>query len=359
MKKEMGNGLGRIKEWKFAFSLFAAYWGVLLLMSGIHSGLIVLMDDLQCNAVIQSVVPILYWGMAAALITGYARKRIKDTYEEPLHKMAEATRKVSEGDFSVYVPTIHTADKLDYLDIMMLDFNKMVEELGSIETLKTDFVSNVSHEMKTPISIIKNYAQLLQTGKASEDQAKEYAEGIEDAASRLSSLISNILKLNKLEHQRITPEVEIYDVCRQLCESVFLFEDVMEEKEIELEADIEDAAMIEADASLMEMVWNNLLSNAVKFTERGGSITIRQTSDESYVRVSVSDTGCGISKENINRIFDKFYQGDTSHSTEGNGLGLALVKRVLEMTDGEIQITSEEGKGSTFVVTLPAAKAES
>lgn len=138
------------------------------MMSGIHTGLIVLMDDLQCNAVIQSVVPILYWGMVAVGITGYTRKRIKDTYEGPLHKMAEATRKVSEGDFSVYVPTTHTADKLDYLDVMMLDFNKMVEELGSIETLKTDFVSNVSHEMKTPVSIIKNYAQLLQTGKASE-----------------------------------------------------------------------------------------------------------------------------------------------------------------------------------------------
>lgn len=359
MKREKRSGSGRIKEWQFALSLFAIYWGVLLLMSGIHTGLIVLMDDLQCNAVIQSIVPILYWGMVAVGITGYTRKRIKDTYEGPLHKMAEATRKVSEGDFSVYVPTTHTADKLDYLDVMMLDFNKMVEELGSIETLKTDFVSNVSHEMKTPISIIKNYAQLLQTGKASEEQRKEYAKGIEDAASRLSSLISNILKLNKLEHQRITPEVEPYDVCRQLCESVFLFEDAMEEKGIGLEADIEDIAMIEADGSLMELVWNNLLSNAVKFTGKGGTITIRQTSDEAHIRVSISDTGCGISKENINHIFDKFYQGDTSHSMEGNGLGLALVKRVLELMDGEIQITSEEGKGSTFLVTLPVARADS
>lgn len=145
-------------------------------------------------------------------------------------------------------------------------------------------------------------------------------------------------------------------MCRQLCESVFLFEESIEEKEIGLEADIEDTAMIKADASLMELVWNNLLSNAVKFTERGGSITIRQTSNEDHICVSVSDTGCGISKESINHIFDKFYQGDTSHSAEGNGLGLALVKRVLELMDGEIQITSEEGKGSTFLVILPAAE---
>ncbi|MDE6847645.1 MAG: HAMP domain-containing histidine kinase [Lachnospiraceae bacterium] len=355
MKKEKRNYYERIQERRFALSLLAIYWGVLLLMAGIHSGLIVMMEELQWNSFIKSIAPILYWGMAAVGITVYTRKRIKDTYEVPLHNMAEATGKVAKGDFSVYVPTIHTADKLDYLDVMIMDFNKMVEELGSIETLKTDFVSNVSHEMKTPISIINNYAQLLQTGKASEEQAKEYAKGIEDAAARLSSLISNILKLNKLEHQSITPEVKSYDVCRQLCESIFLFEDVIEEKGIELEADIEDAAMIKADASLMELVWNNLLSNAVKFTEREGIITIRQTSDVNFIRVSVSDTGCGISKANINRVFDKFYQGDTSHSTEGNGLGLALVKRVLELMDGEIRITSEEGKGSTFVVTLPAA----
>lgn len=345
----------KIKENLFPPSLFAIYLGVLLLMSGIHTGLIVFMNRVQWNELVQTIIPMLYWGLVAVGLTLFTRKKMKRTYEEPLHKMAEATRKVSEGDFSVYVPTIHTADKLDYLDIMIMDFNKMVEELGSIETLKTDFVSNVSHEMKTPIAIIKNYAQLLRVGQVSKEREKEYAKNIEQAAARLSSLISNILKLNKLEHQRITPEVENYDVCRQLCESIFLFEDVLEEKEIELEADIEDVAIIKADASLMELVWNNLLSNAIKFTDRGGSIIIRQTSDESCIRVSVSDTGCGISKESMNHIFDKFYQGDTSHSTEGNGLGLALVKRVLELMDGEIQITSEEGKGSTFLVKLPAS----
>lgn len=340
----------------FPLSLFAIYMGVLLLMSRVHTGLLVFMDKVRWNGLVQTIVPMVYWGMVAVGLTLFTRKKMKSTYAEPLHKMAEAAGKVSEGDFSVYVPTIHTADKLDYLDIMILNFNKMVEELGSIETLKTDFISNVSHEMKTPIAIIKNYAQLLQTGHVSEEQGKEYAKNIEQAAARLSLLIGNILKLNRLEHQRITPEVEIYDVCRQLCESVFLFEDALEEKEIDLEADIEDAALIKADASLMELVWNNLLSNAVKFTGLKGSIRIRQTSDENYVRVSVSDTGCGIAKENMKHIFDKFYQGDTSHAMEGNGLGLALVKRVLELSNGEIQISSEEGKGSTFLVTLPAAK---
>lgn len=348
----------KIKENLFPLSLFAIYLGVLLLMSGIHTGLIVFMDKVRWNGLVQTAVPMLYWGIVATGLTLFTRQKMKNTYEEPLHKMAEATRKVSEGDFSVYVPAIHTADKLDYLDVMIMDFNKMVEELGSIETLKTDFLSNVSHEMKTPIAIIKNYAQLLRAGKASEEQKKEYAKGIEDAASRLSSLVSNILKLNKLENQKIMPEVKVYDVCRQLCGSIIMFEDAMEKKGIVLEADIEDAALVKADEDLVEIVWNNLLSNAVKFTGRGGSITVRQASDGKHTRVSVSDTGCGIAKESIKHIFDKFYQGDTSHSTEGNGLGLAMVKRVLELAGGEIQITSKEGKGSTFIVTLPVAGKE-
>ena len=355
MRKDKGNRYKRIKERRFALSLFVIYCGILLLMSGFHMGLIVLMNDLKWNAFAQSVVPILYWGIAAVGITVYTRKRVKDTYEEPLHKMADATKKVAEGDFSVYVPTIHTSDKLDYLDVMIMDFNKMVEELGSIETLKTDFVSNVSHEMKTPIAVIKNYAELLQMEQMDKERRVEYAKSIENAAVRLSNLISNILKLNKLENQSIMPEMGKYDLCRQLCECILQFEDKWDEKEIELDTQIEDTAMVNADENLLELVWNNLLSNAIKFTEKGGNVTVCQTSDEDCIRVSVSDSGCGIAKESVNHIFDKFYQGDTSHAKEGNGLGLALVKRVVELMDGDIQVVSEEGKGSTFTVTLPRA----
>lgn len=355
MKNENSNKYGAVKESRFPASLFAIYLAVLLLMAGVHTGLIVFMNKAGWNDVVQPIVPMIYWGLVALGLTLFTRKKIKDTYEEPLHKLAEATEMVANGDFSVYVPTLHTADKMDYLDVMILDFNKMVEELGSIETLKTDFVSNVSHEMKTPIAIIKNYAELLQMGQVSEAQRKEYGETIESAALKLSNLISNILKLNKLENQRITTEVKNYDICRQLCECILQFEDAWDEKEIELETEIEDAAVIRADNSLLELVWNNLISNAIKFTEPGGSIKICQVSDEKHVKVSISDTGCGIRRDSMNHIFDKFYQGDTSHSKEGNGLGLALVKRVLELMDGDIQVISEEGKGSTFTVTLPAA----
>ena len=355
MKKMNHNKYGKVNDSRFSPSFFVVYFGTLLLMSGIHTGLLVFMNRAGWNEIIQSIIPILYWGMIAVGLTLFARREIRRTYEEPMHMLAEAAEKVAAGDFSVYVPTLHTADKLDYLDIMIMDFNKMVEELGSIETLKTDFVSNVSHEMKTPIAIIKNYAEMLRMERITEEQRKEYAKSVESAAVRLSDLIGNILKLNKLENQRITPDIEVYDVCRQLCECILQFEDVWDEKEIVLEAEIEDAAMIRADASLMELVWNNLLSNAIKFTEPGGQVTVSQTSDEKQIRISVSDTGCGMSRESMESIFDKFYQGDTSHSKEGNGLGLALVQRVLELMDGDIQVVSEEGKGSTFTVVLPAA----
>mgnify|MGYP000450051073 FL=1 len=150
----------------------------------------------------------------------------------------------------------------------------------------------------------------------------------------------------------------MYDVCRQLCDCILQYESAWEKKEIEMEVEMEDRAEIYADQDLMELVWNNLLSNAVKFTELGGVITVRQLSDEQGVTISVSDTGCGMSKNTMKHIFDKFYQGDTSHSKEGNGLGMAMVKRVLELMDGEIQVLSEEKQGSTFIVTLPMAGKE-
>ena len=343
----------RIKDNLFPPSLFGIYMGVLCLMSGIHMGLITLMNEKEWNTALQPAIPILYWALVAVGLTLFTRKKMKDTYEEPLHRLADATKKVAGGDFSIYVPTIHAANKMDYLDLMIQDFNKMVEELGSVETLKTDFISNVSHEMKTPIAIIKNYAEMLQREGVSEEDKKEYARNIEEAAVRLSSLIGDILKLNKLENQNMDPEIVRYDLCGQLADCILQFENVWDEKELELEVDLEERAYVEADRSLMELVWNNLLSNAIKFTEPGGHVTVRQKSLGDFVEVSVSDTGCGMSRENIRHIFDKFYQGDSSHAREGNGLGLAMVSRVLELMDGNIQVVSEEGKGSTFTVKLP------
>ncbi len=347
-----------VKQSRFPVFLFGTFFLTLLLMSGIHTGLIVGLNTWEVNKVIQTVVPMIYWGSVAAGLTLYTAWQIRRTYETPMKKLAEATSQVAGGDFSVYISPLHTPEKLDYLDVMIMDFNTMVEELGSIETLKTDFFSNVSHEIKTPLAVIQNNAELLQKKSLSEEQQRECTETILHATKRLSSLITNMLKLNKLEKQTIKPVPQKYDVCAQLCECALQFEHVWEEKGIELEADLEEHAIIEGDEGLLELVWTNLLSNAIKFTPSGGTIMLSQTSDGKKVTVSVSDTGCGMDEETKKRIFDKFYQGDTSHATEGNGLGLALVKRILQLSDGSISVESAVGKGSVFTVELPVSLQE-
>jgi signal transduction histidine kinase len=166
-------------------------------------------------------------------------------------------------------------------------------------------------------------------------------------------LVTNILKLNKLENQQIYPQTQAYNLSEQLRESLLDFEDAWEKKSLELEVDgIDDDIIIQADAELLTLVWNNLFSNAIKFSEDGGKISVSLKSENGYAVAKVSDTGCGMPPEVGKRIFEKFYQGDNSHSTQGNGLGLALVKRVIDIMDGEISVESTLGQGSTFIVKL-------
>ena len=296
-----------------------------------------------------------FWFLASVGFTLFISWQSKKKYTEPLEEIADAARKVAEGDFSVYLRPRHTKDKADCLDVLVQDFNKMVEELGSTETLKTDFFSNVSHEFKTPLSVISSNAQILQREKL-EGEQKECVDNILYSCKKMTSLVQNMLKLNKLEKQTIIPEVEVYDVCAQICECAVQFEESWEKRNLEFDADLEEHAYILADPGLMELVWNNLLSNAIKYNREGGSITISETSDEQYVRVSVADTGLGMNKNVMKHIFDKFYQGDESHATFGNGLGLAMVKRILELSDASITVESTPDKGSVFTVVLEKAQ---
>ena len=343
-----------IRSSRFPLALFGIILAGLMLASGIHMGFIILLTRLELDDFVTVNVPILYWCLIAAGVTPLISRLARSTYEKPLKQIAQAARQVAGGDFSVYVPPIHAADKQDYMDGLILDFNKMVAELGSIETLKTDFFSNVSHEIKTPLAVIQNTAALLDDGTLTDRQA-EHVQAISRYARRLTDLITNILKLNKLEKQNIQPAPEPYDLCGQLAGCALLFEGRWEEKGIEFEAELEDQAVIVADESLLELVWNNLLSNAVKFTPAGGTVTLRQAATADGVEVAVSDTGCGMDAGTLEHIFDKFYQGDTSHAAEGNGLGLALVLRILRMVGGDISVSSKPGEGSTFTVKLPAS----
>ena len=238
---------------------------------------------------------------------------------------------------------------------MIRDLNAMITELGSIETLKTDFVSNVSHEIKTPLAVIQNYSSLLNAENLTEQERREYAGAISAATIRLNILITNVLRLSRLENQQIRPKSEQFDLGGQLTECLLGFENIWEEKEIEIEPDIEDDVLITSDRELLSIVWNNLLSNAFKFTEEGGTISVSLRTEDETAVVSVKDTGCGMPPETVRHVFDKFYQGDTSHSIQGNGLGLALVKRIVDIVGGEIRVESEPGEGSTFTVKLTGA----
>ena len=279
----------------------------------------------------------------------YIRRRM--TVDRPVRIITEAAEKITKGDLSVRIKPMQGAATEGFNRIITA-VNSMTEELSGIETLRTDFISNVSHEMKTPLAVMQNYGTLLQSPELSDEKRIEYAKGVTDASRRLADMMTNILKLNRLENQTIFPQKAVFDLGEQLCESLLQYESIWEKSDIEIETEIEDDVKVEADAELLSLVWNNLLSNAFKFTGEGGKVRVSLTTDGHYAVVSVSDTGCGMTPEVGAHIFEKFYQGDTSRATQGNGLGLALVKRVVDIMQGEIGVESAVGKGTTFTVKI-------
>lgn len=280
------------------------------------------------------------------------------TIRKPIKQIRETLDQAAAGDFSVRIDYIKGEESGNEFDEVITYLNHMLQELSGVETLRTDFVANVSHEMKTPMAVISNYGTLLQARELSDEQRIEYGKAITEQTRRLSALVTNILKLNKLENQQIYPNVERYDLSEQLSECMLEFESVWEDKEIEIETDITDCVYVEGDKELLSLVWNNLLSNAFKFTDSKGVVALKLYVDGPYVYVQVKDSGCGMTPETGQNIFKKFYQGDTSHATKGNGLGLALVKRVIDICKGEISVSSKLGEGSTFTVRLYRGKDE-
>ena len=279
----------------------------------------------------------------------FIRRRIM--VDRPVKMITDAAEKIMNGDFSARVKHMHGSG-MDGFNQIGESINAMAEELSSVETLRTDFIANVSHEMKTPLAVMQNYGTLLQTPDLPEEKRIEYAKSITDASRRLADMMTNILKLNRLENQQIYPNPTTFDLGEQLCESLLQYESTWERKNIEIETDIAESVLVCADVELLSLVWNNLFSNAFKFTEDGGRVTLTLTADETYATVKVSDTGCGMSADVGAHIFEKFYQGDTSHATQGNGLGLALVKRVVDIMQGEIGVESTVGVGTMFTVKI-------
>ncbi len=295
------------------------------------------------------------WLLAVtAIVTVLERWYRNRTLQKPVRRILDATEEVTKGNLKAAIEPIHKdSEQQNEFDLIIRNFNLMLKELQGMETLKTGFISNVSHEMKTPLSSISNYAVLMQMPGIGEEKRIAYAKQVAESTRRLSSMITNILKLNKLENQTIFPMQETVDLSEQIVQSILGFESVWEDKNIEIDADIPDGVIYRCDQGLLEIVWNNLISNAVKFTPEGGRIRIQLTQTDSALKVLVQDNGIGMDKETQQHIFEKFYQGDTSHSTHGNGLGLALVARILDIVYGSIEVQSAPGKGSTFIVSLP------
>lgn len=263
--------------------------------------------------------------------------------------ISNATQEVTKGNFDI---ELDENIKATEINTMVHNFNRMIKELKNTELFRNDFIENVSHEFKTPLSAIEGYATLLQKKDLSRDKQIEYTKKILFNTKRLSSLTGNILLLSRLENQEIEVKKENYSLDEQLREIILLFEPQWTNKNLELDIELESIDYF-GNKELLAQVWQNIIGNAIKFVSDNGKIRVILLRDNNIIKVLIVDNGIGMSSDVIQRIYEKFYQGDESHSTFGNGLGLALSKRIIDLHNGNIQVSSKEGKGTTFTIILP------
>ena len=276
-------------------------------------------------------------------------------FVSPMMKLGDAMRKVAGGDFTV---RLDCTSKIRDVREVYGSFNTMVKELGNTETLQTDFVSNVSHEFKTPINAIEGYASLLQDSQLTDEQKNAYIDKIIFNTRRLSDLVGSILLLSKVNNQTISLKASTFRLDEQVRQSILALESKWEKKEIEFDIDLDEIEYTGYE-NLLSHGWLNLIDNAVKFSPQNGQIRIRLKQLDGSVTFSIWDNGLPIPEADIDRIFNKFYQGDNSHASEGNGLGLALVRKIVAAAHGTINVTSSEDAGTEFVVALPNSSSDS
>ena len=269
---------------------------------------------------------------------------------DPIKKLRNAMGSVADGDFSVRLQTKSSSKEIQEV---YSGFNLMAHELGSTEILQSDFVSNVSHEFKTPINAIEGYTTLLQGCDDLDEEHQQYVEKILFNTERLSTLVGNILLLSKIENQSIQTHQTKFRLDEQIRQSIVALEPAWTAKDIELDVDLENVTYT-GNETLLHHVWDNLIGNAIKFNPQFGLVKVSLRKEEKNIVFTVTDSGPGLSEEAMKHLFDKFYQGDTARKEEGNGLGLALVKRILVIVDGEISAENLSGGGCTFTVKLKA-----
>ena len=290
-------------------------------------------------------VPSIVIGSALAAVLAY---RILN----PLRETIRAAKRLGEGDFSVRV---HDDDGIFEVAELQEAFNNMADDLEKTEIFRKDFISSFSHEFKTPIVSIRGFAHQLRYGDLSDERKEEYLKIICKESDRLTDMASRILLLSQYENQTLVSGKTEYDLDEQLRHCILLFEKQWDKKNLVLDLEL-DTVRCYANEEMLTELWVNLFGNAVKFTPDGGTVGVSLRQDGQNAIVTISDTGIGMSKEVRERIFDKFYQGDSSHKSEGNGIGLTLAHRIIELCNGMIAVESKEGVGSTFTVTLPIAE---
>lgn len=279
-----------------------------------------------------------------AVVSAFSSKLILKNIRE----FIEGTEKLSRGDFSVRINIKHPSE----FKILSENFNLMAKELGGIEVLRTDFINNFSHEFKTPIISIKGFAEILKDDNLPKDERNEYLDIIIEESKRLTTLSNNVLNLSKIENVAILKDTKVFNIGEQLRQAILILHSKFENKNILLDINIGDYN-INGSKEMLNQVWINLLDNAVKFNRENGIISIALKKKEDNIIITISDNGIGISKEALPKVFDKFYQGDTSHSTLGNGLGLAMVKKIIELHNGTIECDSVHLRGTRFTIMLP------
>jgi len=300
------------------------------------------------SVVWQTMVSLVLSAVSALLLGTFMAAFAGRRFLRPIREMSKATKAIAKGNFNVRVSVPKNAEMSELVD----NFNRMTRDLGSTETLQKDFINNVSHEFKTPLASISGFAKLMQSGSIDEEQRMEYAGIIAEESDRLARLSSSILQLTRLDNAASLSDVAEYDLDEQLRRTVVMLASQWEPKGIDMLVEVEDIRL-RGNRELLGEVWMNLLTNAIRFTPENGHITLRATELLDDIVVEVEDDGCGMTPEVKARVFERFYQGDRSHSNEGNGLGLALVKRVVELSGGRVEVESSPGAGSLFRVCLP------
>lgn len=294
------------------------------------------------------LIYILFAGLVFYIID-YVRRNV--FINKPLNDILDATYLISKGQFDINLKPRHNLSDYDELDMIMVNINKMVNALRNEEILRNDFISNFSHEVKTPIAVIDGYINFLKKRDIKDNDKEMYLDKLAISVSNLSNLVSNILKLNKLENEE---EIEKENVnLVSILENVIVsFDELLVNKNINLDIDICDKADIISNQSIIQIIFSNLISNAIKFSKDNSIIVIKLLKNDNNYKFIVKDNGIGMTKDTINNIFNRFYQADSSHKSEGNGLGLSMVKKGIDRLGYKISIESEEGIGSTFVVDI-------